>query len=102
RAVGVLDLELVVEREARLREERFPQPRGILELRLDPGRLDADADRLGPVRANDDAVVRLVGAEHAVRIRTELDAHSTPALVCSRRSIPVTGTLIHSGRLSSS
>jgi hypothetical protein len=106
-AVGVLDLELVLERQARLRQQRLPQSRGILELRLDRccfviGRLDAYRLRLGPVGAHDDTVVRLVGAEDAVRVGTEVDRHNASAAACMRRSIPVTGIPTQSGRLSSS
>jgi hypothetical protein len=34
-AAGVLDLELVFERQPRLRQQRLPQPRRIEQLRLD-------------------------------------------------------------------
>ena len=67
--VRVLDLELVVERQLRLGQQRLPEPRRVLELRLDAARLHAHRLRLGTVRAHDDAAVGLVGAEDAVRIR---------------------------------
>ena len=71
--VRVLDLELVSERQLRAGQQRLPEAGRILELGLDAGRLDAHGLGLGPVRADDDAAVRLVGPEHRVRIRAELD-----------------------------
>ena len=71
--VRVLDLELVVERQLRTGQQRLPEAGRILQLGLDAGRLDAHGLGFGPVRADDDAAVRLVRAEHAVRVRAELD-----------------------------
>ncbi len=78
-AVRVLDLELVLERQLRLRQQRLPEPARIGELRLDAGRLHANRSRLGPQRAHDDAALRRVGPEHAVGIRAELDGQSASA-----------------------
>ena len=78
-AVRVLDLELVLERQLRLRQQRLPEPGRILEHRLDAGRLHANRSRLGPQRAHDDAALGLVGPEHAVGIRAELDGQSASA-----------------------
>ena len=79
-AVRILDLELVVERQLGLRQQRLPEPARILELRLDPAWLHAHRPRFGSQRAHDDtAALRLVGAENAVRIRTELDGQSASA-----------------------
>ena len=101
--VRVLDLELVLERQPRLRQQRFPQARGVLELGLDAGGLDAHRLRLGPERAHDDAaVLGRVGAEDAVGIGAEVDGHSASAAWCMSRSIPATGIPTQSGRLSSS
>ena len=101
-AVRVLDLELVLERQARLRQQRLPQTGGVLQLRLDAGRLDAHRLGVGPVRADDDAVLRLVGAENPMRIGSEIYGHNASAACCISRSMPATGIPTQSGRLSSS
>ncbi len=77
-------------------------PAGSFELGLDAGRLDAHRPRLRPERAHDDAVLGLVGAEHAVRVGAEIDGHNASAAACMSRSIPATGIPTQSGRLSSS
>ena len=78
-AVRVLDLELVLERQRRLRQQRLPEPGRIREFCLDAGRQHANRSRLGPQRAHDDAVLRLVGPENAVGIRAEFDGQSASA-----------------------
>src|SRR4051794_35323757 len=97
-AVRVLDLELVVERQPRLGQQRLPEAGGILELRFDPGGLDAHRMRLGSKGAYDDTVLGLVRAEHAVRVRAEIYGHNASAACCMRRSIPATGIPTQSGR----
>ena len=105
--VGVLDLELVLERQFGLREQRLPQSRRVLQLgfdrcRLVMGGLDAHRLRLGPVGTHDHAFLRLVRAEHTVRVDAQLEGHSASAACCMSRSIPATGIPTQSGRLSSS
>ena len=100
--VRILDLELVLERQPRLRQQRLPQSGRILELGFDARRLHAHRLRLGPERAHDDAVLGLVGAENAVGIGAEIDGHRASAAWCMSRSIPATGIPTQSGRLSSS
>ncbi len=99
-AVRVYDLDLVLERQLRLREHRFPEPGGILQLRLDRARLHAHRLRLRPERAHDDAAVRLVRAEDRVRVGAELD-HAVIGSSMSRW-MPRTGIPTQPGRLSSS
>ena len=101
--VRILDLELVLERELRFRQQRLPEPARILQLRLHPGRLHAHGLRLGAIGADDDAaVVRLVRAEDAVGIRSELDHQALSAAVSMSLCIPAAGMRTQSGRLSSS
>ncbi len=99
-AVRILDLDLVLERQLRLREHRLPEAGGILQLRLDGARLHAHRPRLGAERAHDDAAVRLVRAENGVRVGAELD-HAVVGSSMSRW-MPRTGMPTQSGRLSSS
>jgi len=101
-AVGVLDLELVFERQPRLRQQRLPQTGWVLELRLDAGRLHPHRLRFGAEGAHDDAVLGRMCAQDAVRVGSEIDGHSASAACCMSRSIPVTGIPTQSGRLSSS
>ena len=70
-------------------------------LQLDPLRLDDDALRLRPQRANDDAAVGgRVRAEEGVRVVRRETAQTVTS--SSRRWIPATGIGTQSGRLSSS
>ena len=100
--VGVLHLELVLERQPRLRQQSLPEPGGILQPRLDACGLDTHRPRLGPERAHDYAVPGRVRAENAVGVGPEVDGHSACAAWCMSRSIPATGIPTQSGRLSSS
>ena len=101
--VRVLHLELVLERQSRLGQQRLPEAVRVLQLGLDARRLDAHRLRLGPQRAHDDpAVLGLVGAEDAVRVGAEVDGHSASAAWRMSRSMPATGIPTQSGRLSSS
>ena len=73
-AVGVLDLELVLERQLRLRQQRLPEARRILQRRLDALRLHAHGAGVRTIRADDDAAaVGLVSTKYAVRVCSKLD-----------------------------
>ena len=64
------------ERQRRLRQQRLPQARRVLQRpprRCRPACWTRTACASGPVRAHDDTALRLVRAEHAVRVRAELD-----------------------------
>jgi hypothetical protein len=97
----VVDLELVDERQLRLRHHALEQPVGVGRLELGNRLvLHVDRHRLGrrPDRADDDtAVVGQVGAAEGVRVR----AHDPP-FDSSSRTMPATGMATQSGRLLSS
>ena len=92
--LGEIDLHLVGEgRHEQLYEKLGAHVRLV--------RLHANGLSLRAVRTHDDAPVGLVGAEDAVRVRSELDQEV--AVACSiSLCIPATGMPTHSGRLSSS
>ena len=101
-AVRILDLELVLERQPRLGQQRLPEPGGVGQLRLDPGRLHAHGLSVGAKRAHDDPAVRLVRSQHGVRVGAEVEHHEAAGDWSISRRIPATGIPIQSGRLSSS
>ncbi len=71
--VRVRDLELVLERQARVREQRLPESGRVGQLRRDAGREDAHRARLRPPDPDDDPAVVVVRAEDTVGVGAELD-----------------------------
>ena len=99
--VRVLDLELVVERQRRLREQRLPQARGVLQLRLDAPGCTRTARASGRYARTTTPPFVWCAPSVRVRVRAELD-HDCVVAGSISRWIPATGIPTQSGRLSSS
>ena len=100
RAVAVVDLELVVERQLRARHEALEQPIRVGGLELGDRlalHIDGDLARGRPDGADHDASLSGMGAPERVRVRGHV-----PPFDSSRRTMPAVGMATQSGRLLSS
>jgi hypothetical protein len=113
RAVGVVDLELVAERQLRARDLALEQAGGVPAVELDPlVAVSTDDDALGrrPEGAHDHAAVGRVCPEEAVWVAQPQRQEGVDVLLdgghwtgsSSRRAMPATGMCTQFGRLLSS
>src|SRR6185503_6326155 len=97
-AAGVGDLELIPQRQLGALQDALEHAVAAVDaLQLDVGGLDHDALGVGTEGADDDAVLRRVGAQVGVRI-----SQIHPNGSSSSRWMPATGMRTQSGRLLSS